>query len=156
MDQKTSQWVMWPFASCSAPQILHIELIRLLIVACGMSSHSSSMAVRSRCGDIGGYWNMLLYTSIQSIPNKLNGWHVWWVCKPWKNWDIFSIQELCTDTYDMGPCIIVLNNSERPFIVPSTRCPCVMIMVFNQLLDMPHLSGGWIILAKEKWSVTGR
>ena len=23
-----------------------------------------------------------------------------------------------------------------------------MIMLFNQLLDMPHLSGGWIILAK--------
>jgi hypothetical protein len=28
-----------------------------------------------------------------------------------------------------------------------------MIMLFNQLLDMPHLSGGWIILAKEKLSV---
>ena len=27
-----------------------------------------------------------------------------------------------------------------------------MIMLFNQLLDMPHLSGGWIILAKEKCS----
>ena len=23
-------------------------------------------------------------------------------------------------------------------------------MLFNQLLDMPHLSGGWIILAREK------
>jgi hypothetical protein len=30
-----------------------------------------------------------------------------------------------------------------------------MIMLFNQLLDMPHLSGGWIILAKEKCSLTG-
>jgi hypothetical protein len=29
----------------------------------------------------------------------------------------------------------------------ATRCTCVMIMLFNQLLDMPHLSGGWIILA---------
>ena len=38
-----------------------------------------------------------------------------------------------------------------PFIVPST---CVLIMLFNQLLDMPHLSGGWIILAKEKCSIT--
>ena len=27
--------------------------------------------------------------------------------------------------------------------------------VLNQLLDMPHLSGGWIILAKEKCSLTG-
>ena len=24
-----------------------------------------------------------------------------------------------------------------------------MIILFNQLLDMPHLSGGWIILVKE-------
>ena len=43
---------------------------------------------------------------------------------------------------------------EWPFIVLSTRCTCVMIMLFNQLLDMPQLSGGWIILAKEKYSLT--
>ena len=42
-----------------------------------------------------------------------------------------------------------------PFIVPRTRCTCVMIMLFNQLLDMPHLSSGWIILAKEKCLLTG-
>jgi hypothetical protein len=45
---------------------------------------------------------------------------------------------------------------EWPFIFPSTRCTCVMIVQFNQLLDMPHLSGGWIIVAKEKCSLTGR
>ncbi len=39
---------LWPpFASCSATNILRIELIRLLIVACEMLVHSSSMAVRS-------------------------------------------------------------------------------------------------------------
>jgi hypothetical protein len=43
---------------------------------------------------------------------------------------------------------------EWPFIAPSTRCTFVMIMLFNQLLHMPHLSGGWIILAKEKCSLT--
>ena len=32
---------------------------------------------------------------------------------------------------------------EWPFIVPNTRCTCVMIMLFNQVLDMPHLSGGY-------------
>jgi hypothetical protein len=31
---------------------------------------------------------------------------------------------------------------------PSTRCTCVMIMLFYQHLDMPHLSGGWIMLTK--------
>ena len=29
---------------------------------------------------------------------------------------------------------------EWPFIVPSTRCTFVMIMLINQLLNMPHLS----------------
>ena len=58
--------------------------------------------------DICWNWNTLSYTSIQSIPNMPNGWHVWWVCRPWKNWDIFSFQELCTDPCDMVPCIIML------------------------------------------------
>ncbi len=40
--------MVWPpFASRSATHLLRIELIRLLIVACGMLVHSSSMAVRS-------------------------------------------------------------------------------------------------------------
>ncbi len=46
--EKTSQYLVWPpFASRSATHLLHIELIRLLIVACGMLVHSSSMAVWS-------------------------------------------------------------------------------------------------------------
>jgi hypothetical protein len=49
--------------------------------------------------DIGGNWNTL--TSIQSIPNMLNGWHVWWACRPWKNWDLVSFQELSTDPWDI-------------------------------------------------------
>ena len=52
-------------------------------------------------------------------------------------------------------CVTKLHILEWPFIVPSTRCTCVMIMLFNQLLDMPHVSGGWIILTKEKCSLTG-
>ena len=36
---------------------------------------------------------------------------------------------------------------EWPFIVHSTRCTCVMIMVFNQIINLPHLSSRWIILA---------
>ena len=39
-------------------------------------------------------------------------------------------------------CVTKLHIVEWPFIVPSTRCTCVMIMLFNQLLDMPHLSAG--------------
>ncbi len=45
---KTSQYLVWPpFASCSATHLLRIDLIRLLIVACGVLVNSSSMAVRS-------------------------------------------------------------------------------------------------------------
>ena len=43
-------------------------------------------------------------------------------------------------------CGIVWQNCT--FIVSSTKCNCVMIMLFNQLLHIPHLSVGWIILAK--------
>ncbi len=93
---KTSQYLVWPpFASRSATHLLHIELIRLLIVVCGMLVHSSSMAS---------------YTPIQSISNMLNGWHVRWVYWPCKNWDVFSFQESCTDPCNMGPCIIMLQH----------------------------------------------
>ena len=48
VDQKTSQYLVWPpFATCSATHLICIELIRLLIVACGMLPHSSSMSVQS-------------------------------------------------------------------------------------------------------------
>ncbi len=39
-----------------------------------------------------------------------NGWHVRWVCWPCKNWDVFSFLELCTDPFNMGPCIIMLQH----------------------------------------------
>ena len=71
-----------------------IKLIRLLIVACGMLSHSSSMAVRS-C------------------------WIFWWeleharrsrasqTCSIGYMSDECAGQQLCTDPCDMGPCIIM-------------------------------------------------
>ena len=52
-------------------------------------------------------------------------------------------------------CVTKLHILVWPSIVPSTRCTSVMIMLFNQISDMPHLSGGWIILAKDKCSLTG-
>ena len=51
-------------------------------------------------------------------------------------------------------CVTKLHILEWPFIIPSTRRTCVIFMLFNQLLDMPHLSGGWINLAKEKYFLT--
>jgi hypothetical protein len=37
-------------------------------------------------------------------------------------------------------CVTKLHILEWPFIVLSTTCTCVMIMLYNQLLDMPHLA----------------
>ncbi len=51
---KTSQYLVWPpCASHSTTHLRCIELIRLLIVACGLLDHSSSMAVRS-CWTLAG------------------------------------------------------------------------------------------------------
>jgi hypothetical protein len=54
--------------------------------------------------------NTLSYTLIQCIPNMFNGWHIWWVCKLWKYWDIFSFQELCTVPCDMRSSCIMLKH----------------------------------------------
>jgi hypothetical protein len=102
------------------------------------------------------------------------GWLVWWVCRPLKwHWRWLMVEKLTFNylvtvllditavgmpiahylkTWDN--CVTKLHILEWPCIVPSTMCTGVMIMLFNQLLDVPHLSGGWIILAKEKSSLT--
>ncbi len=96
---KTSQHLVWPpFASCSATHLLRIELIRWLIVACGMLVHSSSMDVQS----------CQIWTC--SMSDMLNVWHVRWVCWPCNNWDVFRFQEFCTDPCNMGPCIIMVQH----------------------------------------------
>ena len=48
--------------------LLRVELIRLLIVNCGILSYSSSMAMRS-CWILAGNGTCCQYMSIQSIPN---------------------------------------------------------------------------------------
>ncbi len=52
------------------------------------------------------------------------------------------------------PNTVKLHILEWPFIVASLRHTCAIIMLSNRHLDMPHLSGGWIISAKEKCSLT--
>jgi hypothetical protein len=106
VDTKTSQYLVGPpFASSSATHLLRIELIRLLIVACGMLSHTSSKAVRS-C------WILAVTgTHCRTCQSK----HAKCVAcllsmQAWKNWDIFSFQEWCTNPYNMRPCIIMLKH----------------------------------------------
>ena len=84
--------------------------------------------------DIGGNWNMLSYTSIQSIPHRLNGRHIGWVCRQWKNWEMFSFQELCTDPNGMGPCIIMLKHEVMDILPNSLKQIFVQMDNFWDLL----------------------
>ncbi len=81
--------------------------------------------------DIGRNWNTLSNTPIQSIPNMLNGWHVWWVCWPCKNWDVFSFQELCTDPCNMRPCIIMLQHEGMVMDEWHNNGPQYLVTVFK-------------------------
>ena len=47
-------------------------------------------------------------------------------------------------------CVTKLHILEWPFIVPQHKVHLCNEHAVNHLLDMPHLSGGWIIMAKEK------
>jgi len=105
---KTSQYLVWPpLASGSATHLLRIELVRLLIVACGILPHSSSMAVRS-CWILAGTGTRChIRRSRASQTCSMGDMSGVWVCWPCKNWDVFSFQELCSDPCNMGPWIIM-------------------------------------------------
>lgn len=49
--------------------------------------------------------------------------------------------------------VLKLHTLEGPFIVTSPGHTCVIITLFNEHCDRPHLSGGWVILAKEQCSL---
>ena len=58
---------------------------------------------------------------------------------------LVDIPALSLNLRHLWRCVTKLHILEWPFIVHTTRCSCVIIMLFNQLFDMPHLSGGWSI-----------
>ncbi len=99
---KTSQYLVWPpFASCSATHLLRIELIRVLIVACGM------LAVQS-CWILAGTGTRCrIRRSRASQTCSMGDMSGEYACK---NWYVFSFQELCTEPCNMGPCIIMLQH----------------------------------------------
>ena len=142
VDQKTCQYLMWPpFAWCSVTNLLHIELIRLLIVARGMLSHSASMGVRS-C------WKLLgTGTRCRTRPSRTSQ-----TCSMGdmsgeytgngRNLNFFQLPVIVTDPWDMGllSCwnmrwwrrmngmTMGLRISSRylhAFKLPSIKCNCV-------------------------------
>ena len=109
-DTLTSQYLWPPFASCSASHILSIELIWLLFVACGMLSHSSSMAVQScwiwagtrthgrTCQSRASQTCSMGDISGENAGHGRTGTF------------LASGKELCTDPCDIGVCIIMLKH----------------------------------------------
>ncbi len=55
------------------------------------------------------------------------------------------------DWFSDPPNTVKLHILEWGFIAASLRHTCTIIMLSNKHLEMPHLWGGWIILAKEKF-----
>ncbi len=211
---KTSQYLVWPpFVSRSQTHLLRIELLRLLIVACGMLVHFSSMAVRScpqhtpahtitppppwatrstmltsaNCSPTRHHTCWLpsaLYSenrdsSVKRAPLQSARRHRMWVfahssrlrrqtavrSRPLNMVEKLTFNSRATALVDIPAVSMPIARSlktcdicgivrcdktalEWPFIVAT----CAIIMLSNQHLDMPHLWGGWIISAKEKWS----
>ncbi len=97
-----------------------------------------------------------LWGQLDVLPNSLK--YLW----RWLMVDKWSFSSWATGLVDIPAvsmpiarlcCVIKLHILEWPFIVTSLRHTCAIIMLSNQHLDMPHLWGGWIILAKEKCSL---
>ncbi len=140
---KTCQYLVWsPFASRSATHLLRIEFIRLLIVACGMLVHSSSMAVQScwilagtgtRCcirrsrasqtcsmGDLSGEYAGHARTGMFSASR--NYWQIlatWGRALSWCNMRWWSWMNGTT----MG--LRILSRYLCAFKMPSIKCTCV-------------------------------
>ncbi len=127
-----SQYLVWPlFASRSATHLLRIELIRLLIVACGMLVHSSSMAVW-KCWILAGTGthcrirrSRASQTCSMGDMSGAYAGHARTGTLPWK---------LATS---VALCCVINCNLEWPVIVASLRHTCALIMLSNQHLDYP-------------------
>ncbi len=108
---KTSQHLVWPpFASRSATHLLHIELIRLLIVACGMLVHSSSMAVRS-CWILAGTGTCCRIRRSKASQTCLMGMHMSSEYAGHARTGMFSASRNCVRILaTWGQCIIMLQH----------------------------------------------
>ncbi len=145
-----------------------IELIRLLIVACGMLVHSSSMAVWS-CWDIGRNWNTLSYTLIQSIQTCSMGDMSGEYAGHARTGMFFSFQKVCTDPCNMGPCIIMLqhemmvvderHNNEHQNLITVSLCIQNAInkmhlqQIYKLSSDELYLSHTQLYRVNEEWNV---
>ena len=131
VDQKTSQYLVWvPFASSCATHLLCIELA-LLHGVCGCE------AGWTYCQNQKWYWRRLMVEKLtfNSLATPLVDITAvsMPIARSLKTWDICGIV-LCNKTAHLRVA----------FYCPQHKVHLWVFMLFNQLLDMPHLSGGWM------------
>ncbi len=102
--------------------------------------------IQQLCTAIEEEWTKILHATINNLINSMQSWcvalheanggHI-------RYWLVFG-----------PPNTVKLQILKWPFIVASLRHTCAIITLSNQHLYMPHLWGGWIISAKEKWATS--
>ncbi len=139
----SSHYLVWPpFASRSAIHLLRIVLIRLLIVACGMLVHSSSMAVwscwilaetgthcrirRSRAsltcsmddmsGEYSGHARTGMFSASRNCVQILTTWFRALSCCNMRWWSWMNGTTMCLRISSRYLCA---------FKMPSIKCTCV-------------------------------
>ncbi len=106
---KTSQYLVWPpFALRSATHLLRIELIRLLIVACLVLFHSSSMAVWSCYILAGTGTRCRIRRSRASQTCSMGDMSSEYAGRA--RTGMFSASRNCVKILATGPCIIMLQH----------------------------------------------
>ncbi len=130
-------------AGCGGPGLVWLHMV------CGCEA--GRMSCQILWNAFGDGYGMVEKLTFNSRTTALHGLQLWWTflqsaCQLHVPSKLATSVALC--------CVIKLHILEWPFIVASLRHTSAIIMLSNQHLDMPHLWGGWIILAKEKCSLT--
>ena len=109
-NKMTPQYLVWaPLARIPARILLCIESIRTLIRLNGMLFHSCVNAAINWARSFGG---VLTFpnTSVQFIPQMLNGRHVGAIWGPFQRLNIVCHKKITTDSGNMQSSIVLLEN----------------------------------------------
>lgn len=104
---------------------------------------------------------MYIVVPIQSIPNMLNKWQVWWACRPcglkFRSWlDVLLEAKVPygreMDMYGWYTILYPARQWHGPaepeasgtmYLINPIKSPCI-VMLHTQCIDLLHLTNGWI------------